>query len=59
MAEADLRQELEHAINRHSAENGSNTPDWILADYLLECLKTFDRCVNAREKWHGRNKSEG
>ncbi len=50
----DLRKEIEWAINRHSAENGSNTPDWLLAEYLIECLNTFDRFVTAREKWYGR-----
>lgn len=34
----DLRKEIEIAINRCSAENGSNTPDFILAQFLVECL---------------------
>ena len=47
-----LRQDIEHAINRHSAENVSNTPDYVLADYLMACLDAFDKGVNARAK-HG------
>jgi hypothetical protein len=39
---------------RASAENGSNTPDFILAQYLTSCLAAFDEAVNAREKWYGR-----
>jgi DNA-binding response OmpR family regulator len=54
MPDPDFRKELEALINRHSLENGSNTPDFILADYMTECLDTFDRIVKAREKWHGR-----
>jgi len=46
-----LREEIRAAINRASAENASGTPDFILADYLLACLDTFDYAVNAREKW--------
>lgn len=48
-----LRAEIVRAINRVSAENGSNTPDFILADYLVSCLAAFDRAVQARERWYG------
>lgn len=48
-----LRHELEHAINRVSAENGSNTPDLILAEFLVSCLAAFDRAVQQRERWYG------
>jgi hypothetical protein len=49
-----LRDDIESAINRVSAENGSNTPDFILAQYLIDCLAAYDRAVMAREKWYGR-----
>ncbi len=49
-----LREEIESAINRTSSENGSNTPDFILAEYLTDCLAAFDKAVVAREKWYGR-----
>jgi hypothetical protein len=55
---SDLRKEIESAINRCSAENGSDTPDWILADYLIGCLSAYDVAVTAREKWYGREKKE-
>jgi len=35
----NFKQELEHLINKHSMENRSNTPDFILADYLVRCLE--------------------
>jgi len=50
----DFRKELETLINRHSLENGSNTPDFILANYLVACLKVFDATLVEREKWYGR-----
>lgn len=49
----DLRKKIEHAINTSSAENGSNTPDFILAEYLTDCLAAFDKASKAREKWYG------
>lgn len=54
MSAMEFRRELEKLINRESMENGSNTPDFILATYLKRCLDTFDFAVNAREHWFGR-----
>jgi len=48
----EFRKELETLINRHSMENGCSTPDFILADFLVDCLGGFDRAVNARTKWY-------
>jgi hypothetical protein len=53
-----FRHELQRLINSVSMENGSNTPDWILADYLSNCLQNFDLAVNAREKWYGRDEAQ-
>lgn len=52
--EATLRTAIQHACNCACAENGCNTPDFILAEYLIDCLKTFDKAVNRREEWYGR-----
>lgn len=52
-----LRKEIESALNRCSAENGSNTPDFILATFLTGCLVAFDAAVNSRERWCGRGET--
>jgi len=44
-------KELENLINRYSKENDSNTPDFILANYLMMCLRSGEYLVNMREKW--------
>ena len=51
----ELRDRIEEAINCVCAENGSNTPDFILAEYLTDCLAAFDKAVVHREKWYGRD----
>ena len=51
---SEFRKELEETINKHSCENESDTPDFILADYLQDCLKAFDSAVRNRERWYGR-----
>ena len=51
---SDFRKQLESLINCESKENGSGTPDFILAQYLDGCLENFDKTITAREKWYGR-----
>ena len=51
----DLESALAGALNRFSAENPSNTPDWILAQYLLGCLTAWNQGVQQRETWYGRD----
>lgn len=51
----EFRAELEHLLNRHSLENASNTPDFILAQYLCACLAAWDQAVQQRETWYGRD----
>jgi len=54
MSKTQFRAALESLINVQSMENGSDTPDFILADYLADCLESFDKALQAREKWYGR-----
>jgi hypothetical protein len=49
-----FRKDLEHLINRYNMERLSDTPDFILADYLLDCLVVFDRIVKKRDEWYGK-----
>jgi hypothetical protein len=49
----ELRERIAHAINATSAENGSNTPDFILADYLADSLAAFDKAIKRRSEWYG------
>ena len=48
-----LQQEITSALNRASRENASNTPDFILAQYLLRCLNAFEMATIDRDKWYG------
>lgn len=50
-----FEEALTNLINRYSMENGSNTPDYILAKYLCECLDNYDNIVRTREMWWGRS----
>ncbi|MCK9209213.1 MAG: hypothetical protein M0P61_00115 [Ignavibacteriaceae bacterium] len=57
--EKNIVKDIATIINQHSRENASNTPDFILAEYLERCLITFEMASNAREKWYGKKLSIG
>lgn len=46
---SELERDLAAVLNRHSQENASNTPDFILAQYLLGCLAAWNAAVQQRE----------
>lgn len=48
----EFRSELTELLNKHNMENGCDTPDFILSAYLIDCLATFNRIVEARTGWY-------
>ena len=50
-----FRKKLEELINCESKENGSDTPDYVLANFLNGALFLFDKTVREREKHYGRH----
>lgn len=50
---SELERDIQDVLNRHSAENPSGTPDFILAAYLQSCLYSFNQAVCARADWRG------
>jgi len=53
-APTTLEEKLRALLNSESQENGSDTPDFILAEYLSRALDAFNLAVVCREKWYGR-----
>jgi hypothetical protein len=49
-----FQKELEGLINCYSLESGSDTPDFLLAEFLCDVLEVWNKAVVAREKWYGR-----
>lgn len=47
-----FEEELERLINRHSKEQGSNTPDFILANYLSNLLNVFNTTLQERAEYY-------
>jgi hypothetical protein len=54
----NFKAELEILINKHSQENKSNTPDFILCEYILNCLGAWERAIERRDKWYGDKRLE-
>lgn len=49
-----LHEELREVLNRHSVENASNTPDFILAQYLIGCLYNLGLVIETRREWYAK-----
>ena len=50
----ELIRDIACAINKNSVEHiGGDTPDFILAEYLVSCLEQFGETVKQRSDWYG------
>lgn len=56
---SEFERELQSLLNKYSQENGSNTPDFILARYLNGCLTLFNATVKSRSNWYGHHDAPG
>lgn len=52
MLTTEFEEELTALLNKHSAENGSDTPDFILAKYLQSSLNAFNMATKQRTFWY-------
>ena len=50
-----FQKDLEELLNKYSMEIGSNTPDFVLAEYLMDCYHSFNKAVNSRQQWYSRD----
>lgn len=53
----NLRAELIVLINKASREGNSNTPDFILGEYLMRCLEAFEAATKQRDIHRGEVKA--
>ena len=54
--ESQFQKDLTILINSYCKENDSDTPDFILAQYLNAVLENFNAAVKQREEHYGRQK---
>lgn len=48
-----LKKELSDLLNKYSLENESNTPDFLMASFMLQCLSAYHEAVHNRDIWYG------
>jgi hypothetical protein len=46
-----FKADLASVINSHSIENRTDTPDFILAEMIVEHLKAFEHATHAKKHW--------
>ena len=45
-----FEEELTGLLNRYSIENESDTPDFVLAQFVLDCLGAWKKATAARDR---------
>lgn len=48
-----LKRDLSKVMNNHGIDTGCSAPDYILAEYLIDCLKSYKKMDDANRTWHG------
>lgn len=54
--EVKFARELTSLLNRYSKENDSDTPDYVLAGYLIGCLRNFNCAIGNKNNHEGRKR---
>lgn len=50
----EIEKEITKIFNKHGLDTITDTPDYILADYVMTCLYAFLKAKGDIEKWFGK-----
>ncbi len=56
MAAQTFETELSALINKYSEDNFAETPDFLLAQFIVGCLGAYAIATKRREEWFGRGR---
>jgi hypothetical protein len=48
----EFQGELSALLNRHSVDSVTNTPDYLLAEFLVQQLQAYSLVTNKNIEWH-------
>ena len=51
----NFKKDLTYLINKHSLENDSNTPDFVLAEYLVGCLESYNKSIKLKDGFYNKS----
>jgi hypothetical protein len=52
MERTEFERELEGLIHKYSLQSKPDTPDFMLAEYLINCLNNFNVITRKRQRWY-------
>lgn len=52
-----FKNELTQLINKYSIDAEANTPDYLLAEYVVDVLSSYVGITKARDEWKERPKA--
>ena len=53
MSRTEFLKELAKVLNKHNIDTATDTPDYILAEYLNSCLRSYLIVNYNNRNWHG------
>ena len=51
----EIVRDIARVVNKYSLEQESQTPDYILAEYMLKSLSDLNRLMRDRDYWYNGN----
>lgn len=51
MNREQFKEDLRFIINKNGMDSEANTPDFVLADYLMDCFSAFRVAAERRDIW--------
>jgi hypothetical protein len=54
MIDQQFTDDLAHLLNRHSVDDETKTPDFMLAEMVADFLQVYANTMTNRERWYGR-----
>lgn len=52
MLDKNFEKELQQLLNKHSIDNETSTPDFILADFLVGMIRRYRSTMELNIQWH-------
>lgn len=52
---SDFEKELTDLLNRYSIDQKTDTPDFVLARYLNDCINSLSTMIDKRENWSSKD----
>lgn len=50
-----IKNAFKETVNRNGMDTWCNTPDFIIAEYLYDCLESYSKLQKEKDRWEGKS----